>query len=141
MGDISGKTVSQFTTSSLMGMGLGTLLTQFINISSIPQLLPTLIVLSIANLTTSYWSAKVIDEVYLNNQRAKLVFDRYFESNCQHMPYLQEVNAQERFCVPNFANMQRCKYIRFGEKTISQILTASDDDDSSPNYFTNSVVH
>ena len=33
MGDISGKSVSQFTTSSLMGMGLGIGLTSLINIS------------------------------------------------------------------------------------------------------------
>ena len=32
MGDISGKAVSQFTTSSLLGMCLGTVLTQVINI-------------------------------------------------------------------------------------------------------------
>ena len=36
MGDISGKSVSQFTTSSLIGMAIGSLLSKLIAINSIP---------------------------------------------------------------------------------------------------------
>jgi hypothetical protein len=67
MGDISGKSVSQFTTSSLLGMGLGMFLTSFINISSIPQLLPTFVALSAVSISSTYRSATLIDEIYLNN--------------------------------------------------------------------------
>ena len=74
MGEISGKAVSQFTTTSLLGMGIGSLLSKMIDISSIPQLLPTFFVLSSINLYTAYKSAKIIDEVYLNNVRSNILF-------------------------------------------------------------------
>lgn len=67
MGDISGKTTSQFTTSSLAGMGLGMALTNLVNISSIAQLIPTCLLLSSISIAATYKSAAVIDEVYLNN--------------------------------------------------------------------------
>lgn len=67
MGDISGKSTSQYTTASLLGMGLGMTITSFINVSSIAQLLPTCLVLSTVSVAATYFSAAVIDEVFLNN--------------------------------------------------------------------------
>jgi len=63
-----------------MGMGLGVGLSKLINISVLSQLLPACLGLSVVSVAASYASANVIDELYLNNQRAKLAFDHYFES-------------------------------------------------------------
>ena len=132
-----------------MGMGLGTMLSSMINISSIPQLMPTFFILSSVNLYTAYKTASIIDEVHLNNQRAKLFFDHYFrldEKDCRAFPHknsdakgvltMEETNAREYFTLPTFMNPQSCRFIRFGEKAISKVLA-----DSSPNYFTTSVLH
>jgi hypothetical protein len=81
MGDISGKSVSQWTTSSLFGMGLGMGLSSIINISSIPQLMPTCISLSAFSLYFTYKSAVIIDEVYFNNARANIFFTHYLKSD------------------------------------------------------------
>ena len=67
MGDVAGKATSQFTASSLGGMGLGMLLSRVVDISQIYQLLPCCLFLSTISLTSSYKSAKVLDEFYLNN--------------------------------------------------------------------------
>ena len=86
MGDISGKSVSQFTTSSLVGMCLGSMLSQVINISSLTQVLPTFAVLSLINLYSAYMSAAVIDEIYLNNNRATILFDHYLQDKEAPLP-------------------------------------------------------
>ena len=49
---------------------------------------------------------------------------------------MAQTNAREYFTLPTFANPQSCRYIRFGEKAISQVLS-----ESKPNYFTTSVLH
>lgn len=67
MGDISGKSCSQWTTSSLVGMGLGMFLSSVINISVLGQLMPTCLGLTTVMMFATYRSAQVIDEVYLNN--------------------------------------------------------------------------
>ena len=51
----------------MIGVGLGLVLSKLIDITLINQLFPTLTVLTLLNITTSYISAKVIDEVYFNN--------------------------------------------------------------------------
>jgi hypothetical protein len=80
VGDISGKSVSQFTTSSIFGMILGSALSSFINVSSLSQLIPTFMVLSASTLYCSFLSSQIIDENYLNNSRAALVFNYYIEN-------------------------------------------------------------
>ena len=80
VGDISGKSVSQFTTSSIFGMLLGSALSSFINVSSLSQLIPTFMVLSASTLYCSFLSSQIIDENYLNNSRAALVFNYYIEN-------------------------------------------------------------
>ena len=132
MGDISGKATSQFTTSSLLGMSLGIGLTQVINISAISQLFPTFMLLSSVSIGATYWSAAVIDEVHLNNQRANLAFTQFFETG--RIGSCPEVNQQELFHVPNFLNWNRCSYIRFGERDVSKVLTQK-----HRNYYAKSV--
>ena len=61
-------------------MLLGSALTHFINVSSLSSLLPTFFVLSVINLYASYKSALVVNENFLNNNRAALIFDRYFQN-------------------------------------------------------------
>ena len=70
IGDISGKSVSQFTASTLFGVGIGLILSKIIDITVISHLLPTFAVLTFINVYTSYKSASIIDEVNFNNQRA-----------------------------------------------------------------------
>ena len=142
VGDISGKSVSQFTTTSLMGMGLGTILTQCINISSIPQLIPTFVGLSAINMYTAYKTAGMVPEVNLNNIRASLLFNAYFNltedqrKDKANIPSMSDINKQEQFMLPKMFNLQRCGYIKFGKKAISRVLA-----ESKPNYFTTSVLH
>lgn len=113
-------------------MGLGIALTNLVNISSIAQLLPTCLFLSSISIAATYKSAAVIDEIYLNNQRAKLAFDQYFETNV--IPNVVQVNSFEVFHMPNFLNFNRCSFIRFGEREISHVLT-----DQKKNYYAKSV--
>lgn len=80
IGDISGKSVSQFTASTLVGVGLGLFLSKVIDITVISQLYPVFFVLTAVNVGASYMSVKVIDEVHLNNQRAFILFSEYFRS-------------------------------------------------------------
>jgi len=48
---------------------------------------------------------------------------------------VKQANSNENFVLPNFLNMKRCKYIRFGENQISHVLTQS-----KPNYFAESFL-
>jgi hypothetical protein len=90
------------------------------------------LLLSSISIAATYKSAAVIDEVYLNNQRAKLAFDSYFETGV--LPSVAQVNAFEVFHMPNFLNFKRCSFIRFGEREISRVLT-----DEKKNYYAKSV--
>ena len=38
---------------------------------------------------------------------------------------VHSVNMEEKFYVPNFLNLQRCKYIRFGEFALIDIISGS----------------
>ena len=111
VGDIAGKAVSQFTTTSLLGMALGTLLTKCIDISSIPHLVPTFLGLSAINMFTAYKTAGMIDEVNLNNARASLLFNAYFKlpedqrKDVKNLPTMEQINKQEHFMLPNMFNL------------------------------------
>jgi hypothetical protein len=118
MGDISGKAVSQYTTASLLGMGAGMLLTKAIDINSISQLLPTCFALSAVMIGSAYKSATVLDEVYLNNQRANIIFDHYFKSG--EVLSVNRVNLLESFCLPNCVNTKRCAFIKYGHRDLAK---------------------
>ena len=134
IGDIVGKATSQFTTTSLIGMALGSALSQVINISSIPQLMPTFLVLSTINLYCNGMSSRLVDENSFNNQRANLFFKEFLETG--EIPEMKEINKKEYIFLPNLLNNEVCKYIRFGEHSISQVLTTG-----QPNYFATSMLH
>ena len=112
IGDISGKSVSQFTASTLIGVALGLGLSKVIDITVISQLYPVFILLSAVNLGASYMSVKVIDEIYLNNQRAFILFNEFFKS--RRVMSVEETNSQEIFTLPTIMNLNNCKFIKYG---------------------------
>ena len=65
--DIAGKAVSLFTTSSLVGMAVGISLSKIIDIGSLAQMAPVFAALTFVNIYSTYSSAYLIDEIYLNN--------------------------------------------------------------------------
>ena len=65
--DIAGKAVSLFTTSSLVGMGVGIGMSKIIDIGSLAQMAPVFAALTFVNIYSTYSSAYLIDEIYLNN--------------------------------------------------------------------------
>mmetsp|Transcript_22811 Transcript_22811/g.28250 ORF Transcript_22811/g.28250 Transcript_22811/m.28250 type:complete len:193 (-) Transcript_22811:450-1028(-) len=135
--DIAGKSVSLFTTSSLLGMGLGIGLSKLIDISQFSQMLPVFGVLTFINLYFTYNSANLIEEIYLNNQRSKLLFDDYLAPENTRMPTMKEINDKSNFTVPNFLNRHYCRYIRFGEKSVSRVISKK----STKHYYVNSLMH
>ena len=93
-----------------MGLGMG--LSSIINISSLTQLMPTCLVFSSISLYFTYKSAVIIDEAYLNNPRANLLFSHYFDSGeKKEILSMKQVNKMENFLYPNALNSQRCTYI------------------------------
>ena len=76
--DIQGKAVSQFTASSLVGVGAGLALTRVLDVTSLYHLVPTFLALSAVQAVTTHISTKVVDEVHLHNSRAQLLFNAYF---------------------------------------------------------------
>lgn len=109
IGDLSGKSVSQFTASTLVGVGLGLMLSKAIDITVISQLYPVFFFLSLVNVSCSFLSVKVIDEVHLNNQRAFILFNEFFKR--KQVLSVQEINDLEIFCLPDMLNMRKCKFI------------------------------
>jgi len=90
--DIAGKAVSLFTTSSLVGMALGIGMSKIIDIGSLAQMAPVFGVLTFVNIYSTYSSAYLIDEIYLNNQRSKLLFDQLLASDDKSVPSMKEIN-------------------------------------------------
>lgn len=49
---------------------------------------------------------------------------------------MKYVNDVSNFTVPNFLNWHYCKFIRFGEKTLSFVMS-----NNNPNYYATSLLH
>ena len=73
-----------------MGMGLGIGLSKIIDIGSLTQMAPVFGVLTFINLYSTYVSSFLIEEYYLNNQRAKLLFDAFMTD--KKVPAMKEIN-------------------------------------------------
>ena len=58
---------------------------------------------------STYLSVGVLDENYLNNQRANILFDHYLKFN--EVLDVSQVNKKEIFYLPNFLNWNRTNYI------------------------------
>ena len=101
-------------------MGLGIALTKIIDITSLTHLIPTFSILSAISIGTALRSSRLVDENSLNNQRAHLLFQEYLSSG--KLLSMQETNAGEVLSLPNFLNYQHCKFIKFGEKSISTVV-------------------
>ena len=78
--DIQGKSTSQYTASTLFGMGLGMGITQYIDITSLYHIVPCFVFFSAVKAVTTHVSTKIVDEVYLHNQRANLLFNDHFSA-------------------------------------------------------------
>ena len=109
--DIQGKSVSQFTASTLVGGGIGLGLSQLIDITSLYHLAPTFFLLSIVQAVTTHISTKIVDEPYLHGQRANLLFNDYFANGRKNFDTCQSINDLEIFYLPNFLNHQVENYI------------------------------
>lgn len=123
--DIQGKSVSQYIASNLLGYGLGMALSNVISVTDLSQVIPCFLALSAVQAVTTQKSNKYIEEIYLNNQRANVVFDSYFKSNCREFPDTKTVNLQEHYYLPDALNNQRCNYLQYGANSIGNILTGS----------------
>ena len=73
------------------------------------------------NIAASYLSAKVIDELYLNNQRAFLLFNEYYK-NSYKFSTAAHINHIEVFYLPNIFNMKVCKFIKYGQHSVYDLL-------------------
>lgn len=100
-----------------------------IDISMVSQLYPIFFVLTAVNVFGSYMSVRVIDEVYLNNQRSYILFNEFFKD--KNVKNVEEINNQENFCLPNLMNSKNCKFIQYGHHSIYEVLAAS-----KPHYYT-----
>lgn len=78
---------------------------------------------------TTHISTKIVDEIYLHNERANLLFDSYFASGMKEFDSCKNINEAERFFLPNMFNKNRCNYIKYGENSIGNILTAKGSSD------------
>lgn len=122
LADIQGKSVSQYTASTLFGTGIGMALTGVIDVTKMEQILPCFLGLTVIQGTTTHMSTRIVNEQYLNNQRANLVFENYFKEG--KFPLLRDVNLAEKYWYPNFMNPQRCLFIRYGKNSIGTVLTS-----------------
>lgn len=134
--DIQGKGVSQFTASTLMGVGIGLGLTKLIDITSLYHVVPTFLVLSAIQGYTTIVSCKIVDETHLNNQRANLVFTDYFNEGKKQFKRCDEINVKEIYYLPDPMNKQKCNFIKYGENSIGSILT-----ESRHRHYADSMLH
>ena len=95
-------------------------LSKIINITSLSQLFPAFMLLTLIHVGSTYMSVKVVNEIYLNNQRAFIMFNEYFKSG--QILNVDEVNEKEAFYFPNFINNKFCKFIKYGKYSIDQII-------------------
>ena len=118
MGDISGKMVSQYTTSNLTGMGVGMILSKFfLNVGEASELIPVFLVLSTFSTYFNYLSVKIIDEAFLNRVRASILVEEFIKNN--RVMSKHETNQNEKFWLPNFINPQYTKWISFGKTNLT----------------------
>lgn len=83
-----------------MAIGLG--LTKVIDITCLYHLIPNFLFLSLVQGITTHISTKIVDEIYLNNQRANMLFDDFLKkgkfTNCA------DINNKEIYCLPDMLN-------------------------------------
>jgi len=60
-----------------VGVGIGLGLTKMIDVTSLYHLVPTFLGLTVVQGISTYISTKIVDEVYLHNQRANQLFTAY----------------------------------------------------------------
>ena len=117
IGDIASKAVTQFTASSLMGIGVGLIISKVFNIASLYTILPLFSTLTMINLVCSYYSTKVVDEYYFNKERFYILYNEFMKS--QQILDVKAVNELELFYLPTFLNKNVEHVIKFGEFSLA----------------------
>ena len=95
-----------------MGVSIGLGLTKVIDITSLYHLIPNFLILSLIQGITTHISTKIVDEIYLNNQRANMLFDDFLKNG--KFTDCATINNKEIYCLPDMLNPQRCNYIKYG---------------------------
>ena len=120
IGDIAGKSVAQFTASTLLGILIGLGFSNVFTISSPSTIIPLFTVLSLINVVSCYKSVNTVDEIYFNNQRAYGVMGRYLEDGS--IITTKQFNAMEVFWLPSQLNKNIAKHIRYGKHSVVEVL-------------------
>lgn len=107
-------------------MGFGLAITKAIDIQNLYHLIPVFLVLSSIQAVSTHVSTKIVDEIYLHNGRANLLFESYFSSSPRTFRTCKDINSIDNFYLPNFMNFQRCHFIQYGKNNIASILTSDD---------------
>lgn len=102
IGDIAGKAVTQFTTASLLGIGVGLFVSKVFNIASLSTIIPLFTIFSALNIASSYYATIIVDEYYFNRQRFYILFKEFIRHN--KIMSVKEVNDQELFYLPASLN-------------------------------------
>ena len=110
-------------------------MTKMIDITSLYHLVPTFFVLSSVQVVTTHISTKIVDEIYFNNQRANMLFDSYFKNGRKTFESCAVINDAEKYYLPDALNHQRCNYIKYGQSSIGNILTANN------RHYADSMLH
>jgi hypothetical protein len=117
IGDIAGKTVTQFTTASLIGIGVGLFVSKAFNIASIYTIFPLFSVLTLTNVLCSYYATKVVDEYYFNKQRFYILFKEFMRHN--KVLNVEELNEKELFYLPAVFNHNEEMFCKFGQYSLT----------------------
>ena len=99
-------------------------ITKVIDITSLSHLVPVFFVFTVVQGITTHISTKIVDEIYLNNQRSAMLFDDYFKNGQKTFESCAVINNQEIYCFPDMLNPQRCNYIKYGQESIGNVLVS-----------------
>lgn len=113
IGDIASKAVTQFTASSLTGIGIGLIISKAFNIASFNTIFPLFSFLTMTNVICSYYSTMIVDEYYFNKERFHILYNEYIQKNT--ILDVQSVGGKEQFYLPSFLNDNIEHVIKVGE--------------------------
>lgn len=117
IGDIAGKTVTQFTTASLLGIGVGLFVSKAFNIASIYTIFPLFSVLTVLNVACSYYATKVVDEYHFNRQRFYILYKEFMRHS--KVLNVEELNELELFYLPVVFNHHQEMFCTFGQYSLT----------------------
>lgn len=114
--------MTQFTTASLLGIGVGLVVSKAFNIASLYTIVPLFTGFTILNLASSYYATKIVDEYYFNRQRFYILYKEYMRN--MKILDVKETNDRELFYLPASLNHHKELFCTFGEYSIAGILNS-----------------